>query len=557
MADGDRDLHDLPQAIALPHKRARVSVVWILPIVAALVAVGIAFERIWSEGPTITVVFKSAQGIEAGKSFIRFKDVNIGQVTAVHLSADYGKVEVTAKIARDAAGLMVEDAQFWVVRPRITLSEISGLNTLLSGNYIAFEAGRSSAAQRSFAGLDTPHIPGASVEGRRFTLKAANLGGAGAGSPVYYHRVPVGQVVSYDLTADGKAVDIQVFVNAPYDQYVKSETRFWNAGGLDVSVGANGVNVRAESLAALLSGSLAFDTPAFAVTTDPAAADTVFTLHGDQATAMRKPDSIARHYVLHFVESLQGLSVGAPVTFLGLPAGEVTAVGLTHNPVTLETRARVNITLFPERLVASLPLEHQAAAMASVQSAPRSRTMLRRLVEERGMRAQLRSASLLTGQLYVALDYFPAAAKPRLDWNADTPELPVVASTLPDLQAKLGSLLAKLDRLPLETIGADTTKALGSLDRTLNDAGRLMNRVDSDVVPELKVTLEEARRTLAAASRVMRSAESTLVGADAPAQQELRTTLREVSMAARAVRVLSDSLERHPESLVRGRLDKP
>jgi paraquat-inducible protein B len=557
MADDDKGLLDLPHAITAPRKRTRISMVWIVPIVAAVVAVGIAVERIWSEGPTITVVFKSAQGIEAGKSVIRFKDVNIGQVTAVQLSADYGKVEVTAKIAKSAAGLMVEDAQFWVVRPRITLSEISGLNTLLSGNYIGFEAGKSSTAQRVFAGLETPQVLSQGVAGRQFTLKANELGGAGVGSPIYYRRVPVGQVSSYDLTADGKAVDIRVFFNAPYDQYVKRETRFWNAGGLDVSVGANGINVRAESLAALLSGSLAFDTPASASSADTAAADSVFTLHRDQAIAMKQPDAIARHYVLHFRESLQGLSVGAPVTFLGLSAGEVTAVGLTHDSVTHDVKPRVDITIFPERLLATLPLEQQAAAAASDAAVRNSSAVLRLLVEERGMRGQLRSASLLTGQLYIALDYFPAAGKTKLDWSKDTPELPVTASTLPDLQEKLSSLLAKLDKVPLETISADTTKALESLDQTLKDAGRLVNRMDAGVVPELRATLEEARGTLSAARRVMKSAESTLVGPDAPAQQELRNTLQEVDRAAHAIRVLADSLERRPESLIRGRLKNP
>jgi paraquat-inducible protein B len=557
MADDDRRLEDLPHAIVAPRRHARVSMVWIIPIVAALVACGIALERILSEGPTITIFFSSAQGIEPGKSFIRFKDVNIGQVTAVQLSTDYGKVEVTAKIAKNAAGLMVEDAQFWVVRPRITLTEISGLNTLLSGNYIGFEAGKTKTPRRHFTGVETPQLLTSGMAGRQFVLRARDLGGAGVGSPVYYRRIPVGQVTAYDLASDGNAVDIKVFVNAPYDQYVKRGARFWNAGGLDVSVGASGINVRAESIAALLSGSVAFDIPASAIAEEAAAADAVFTLHRDQLSAMKQPDAITRLYVLRFRESLQGLSVGAPVTFLGLPAGEVTAVGVTLDPATLDVQPRVAITLFPERLIAALPLEQQAAAVETSQDTLKSRALVQHLVEARGLRAQLRSANLLTGQLYVALDYFPAAPKAKPNWNAEAPELPVAPSTLPDLQDKLSSVLAKIDKMPLEALGTNTTKALESLDQTLKDADRLVKRLDADTVPDLKTTLEEARSTLAAASRVMKSAESTLAGADAPAQQELRNTLREVTLAARAVRVLADSLERRPESLVRGRPKTP
>ena len=152
----DRD--NLPQATVVPRRRTRISVVWIIPVLAAMVAVGIAIQRIVSEGPTITIVFKAAGGIEAGKTYVKYKDVNIGQVTAAQLSPDYSRVEVTAKIAKGAAGLMVEDAKFWVVQPRVTLSGVSGLSTLLSGNYIGFEAGKSDKTQRRFTGLEVPPI---------------------------------------------------------------------------------------------------------------------------------------------------------------------------------------------------------------------------------------------------------------------------------------------------------------------------------------------------------------------------------------------------------------
>src|SRR5712664_595083 len=191
------DLDDLPPAVAAPPRRLRISLVWIVPIVAALAAGGIALQRALSEGPIITVMFKSSQGIEPGKTFVKYKDVKIGQVTAVHLSSDYDGVEVKAKIARSAAGLMVEDAKFWIVRPRISLSEVSGLNTLLSGNFIGFEAGKSTKQQHSFTGLEVPQV-GAGVEGRQFLLKAKDSGGLEMGSPVYFHRVAVGQVITSD-----------------------------------------------------------------------------------------------------------------------------------------------------------------------------------------------------------------------------------------------------------------------------------------------------------------------------------------------------------------------
>src|SRR5882672_5862948 len=214
------DRENLPQATVVPRRRQRISVVWIVPILAAVVAIGIAIQRIVSEGPTVTIVFKAAQGVEAGKTFVKYKDVNIGQVTAVKLSSDHSKVEVTAKIDKSAAALMVEDAKFWVVEPRVTLSGISGLGTLLSGNYIGFEVGKSDKPQRKFTGLEVAPIITGGQPGRQFVLKADDLGSLGIGSPIYYRRLQVGQVIAYDLAADGKAVQIQVFVNAPYHQYV-------------------------------------------------------------------------------------------------------------------------------------------------------------------------------------------------------------------------------------------------------------------------------------------------------------------------------------------------
>ena len=547
----DRD--DLPRATVVPKRGTRISIVWIIPILAAVVAIGIAIQRVMSEGPTITILFTVAEGLEAGKTFVKYKDVNIGQVTAVKLSTDHSKVEVTAKIDKSAGDLMVEDARFWVVQPRVTLSGVSGLGTLLSGNYIGFELGKSKKAQRKFTGLEVPPIITGSQPGRQFMLKAENLGSLGIGSPIYYRQLQAGQVIAYDLTADGKSVQMKVFINAPYDKYVNRDTRFWNASGVDVSVGAGGVEVRTQSLVSVVAGGVAFDTPPFAVKSETAATDSVFTLHSDKTTAMKQPDAISTHYVLHFTETLRGLSVGAPVTLLGLPAGEVTDVGLTIDPATMGVRGRVEIVSFPERLVAHLG-QNKAAIDKMVQASAQGRQdIMRRMVEQRGMRAQLRSGSLITGQMFVAFDFFPNAPKAKIDWSREVPELPVVPSTVSDLEAKITGIVAKLDKLPLDTISADLTKVLTTLSQTLEDASKAVNRIDSDVTPGLKTTLDGLRGTISAVDRTLTSTDATLVGRDAPAQQDLRDALQEIARAARSLRILTDFLEQHPEALIRGK----
>jgi len=551
MAEGDRE--ELAQATVVSRKSSRISMVWIIPILAAVVAVGIAVERILTEGPTITIRLKMADGIEAGKTEVKYKDVKIGQVTKVELTTNSDGVEVTAKMSKRVAHLLVEDSKFWVVEPRVTLSGVSGLGTLLSGNYIGFAVGKSTKPQRTFTALEVPPVITGGQPGREFTLKAQDLGSLGIGSPIYYRRLQAGQVVAYDLASDGDVVDVTIFVNAPYDRYVNPNTRFWNASGVDVSAGAGGLSVRTESLVALIAGGIAFDTPSFAPKAAPAAARTVFVLNNDRATALKQPDAVSARYVLYFKESLRGLSVGAPVTLLGLPAGEVTAIGLDLNPTTKSLRGRVDIVSYPERLVGRLQQGQAGLGQALLKNTAERHALIQYLVEQRGLRAQLRSGSLLTGQLYVALDLFPDVPKAGIDWNQAEPSLPVVPSTLPDLEGKITNILAKLDNLPLEAIGSDLSKALATLDQTLASTDKLVSGLDGKLMPELSSTFTDLRTAIASANGVLQNTDATLVGKDAPAQQDLRDALQEIARAARSLRVLSDYLERNPNSLIFGK----
>jgi len=538
----------LPQATVVPPKRRRLSVIWIIPILAALVAIGVAVERILSQGPTITIVFSAAEGIEAGKTFVKFKDVNIGQVTAVRLTPDYNKVEVTARIDKYAARLMVEDAKFWVVQPQISLSGISGLGTLLSGNYIGLEPGTSKQAGTAFTGLDVAPVA-AGRQGRQFVLDATELGSLSVGSPVTYRQLRVGEVTDYDFSTDGKAVRIKIFVNSPYDRFVTSATRFWNVSGINVSLGADGVIVRTESLVALIAGGLAFDAPSFADTGVAAEPGAVFTIYRDLATAMKAPDPIAARFVLHFSESLRGLSVGAPVTFLGLPVGEVAEVGLEYRPEKGDIRQRVVVTFFGGRWLAYAPKDQQGIKF---QSAEERRELARRLVDQ-GMRAQLKSGSLLTGQLYVSFDYYTNAPKAKADFSQAVPELPVVPSALADIETKLGTIVDKIGKIPLEAIGNDLKKDLENLDQSLVATRKLITNADEQLVPGLKTAVDDAHRMLVTLERAGSNANSSLLQSNSATQEELRAALQEFTGAARSLRVLLDSLERQPSSLIRGK----
>jgi len=311
--------------------------------------------------------------------------------------------------------------------------------------------------------------------------------------------------------------------------------------------------VRTQSLAALLEGGIAFEQPPHPTSTAAAPANTAFTLFGDRANAMKDDESIATRYVMYFSESVRGLSAGAPVTFFGVNIGEVTDVGLTFNPRTLDVRPRVEVVLFPERVIATLPTAQESKVQPLLQEASLRHSIMQKLVELRGMRAQLATGSLVTGQRFVALAYFPKAAKARVDWSAETPELPTVVSTLPELEEKIGRIVDKLEKVPVEAIGEDLKKALVSLDQTLADARGVINHFDADVVPGLKSTLDDARSALGSAERMLTSTEANLVGPGAPAQADLRNAMQEVARAARSLRVLADYLERHPDAVIRGK----
>ena len=546
------DLNNIPRSTTVPKRRMRLSVVWIIPVLAALVGVGIAVQKILHEGPTIAIVFKTAEGIEAGKTFVRYKDVKIGLVQTVKLSKDFTKVVVTAKIDKSAEGLIVEDATFWIELPRVTLSGISGIGTLLSGNHIGLGVGKSRRPTREFVALDMPPAISIDKPGHQFVLRADTLGSIGIGSPLYYRQLNVGQVIGYDLSKDGRSVDIRVFVNAPYDRQITTQTRFWQASGIDVSLGSNGVSVQMQSLLSLLIGGIAFEQPLTAdADVRPAKGDVVFTLYSNRTAAESRHEEIITPCVLYFKESVRGLSVGAPVTVAGLPVGEVTDVSFEYDPVGDDVRSRVDIVLYPSRFMEYIK------PSAGIDKKPLDQEGLRAFMQRmvnRGFRAQLRVGNLVMGQLYITIDRFPKAPKAKkIDWRRPPYELPVMSSSLSDLETRVSDIIAKIDKIPLDTIGTDVRDTLETLNRTLKDADRVINHIDRNTMPAIQSTLEDLRKAIAAADRVLTDADHTLVGKDSPTQQELREALQDVSRAAHSISDLVDYLERNPDALIRGK----
>jgi paraquat-inducible protein B len=438
---------------------------------------------------------------------------------------------VRAELDRSVAdAFLAEDTRFWVVRPRIAGGQVSGLGTLLAGVYIGSDPGSLPQERRDFVGLETPPPVTSDQVGLPYVLRADDLGSLDIGSPVYFRGVTAGRVVSTDVPPDGKNVRVGIFVQAPYDKFVNHETRFWNASGVDVSLDASGVKVQSQSLVAVLLGGIAFEAPPGAEGAVLAGANTQFQLWSDRTEAMRPREAVVEIYRLVFNHSVRGLTVGSAVDFRGLVVGEVRAINLRYDPEKVAFTAEVEINLWPERLRAN-------------GNEPAARRMQRFV--ERGFRAELRSANLITGQLYVALDFFPKAPRAVFDARKVPPEIPTVAGGLAELQESIGNIVKTLEKVPFDQLAADVRRALASLDVTLKRADALMGQVSTEIAPEIRTTLEQARKTLGAAQQVLST--------DSPVQGDLRETLQEVTRAAETVRALADYLERHPESLIRGK----
>jgi len=531
------DLSDIPSALPEGKRGWSPQPVWLIPIVVALIGGGLVVRAIWERGPTITITFKTAEGLEAGKTRIKYKNVDIGEVKQVTLNTER-QVVATAELRKDAATYLVEDTHFWIVRPRIAGGQVSGLGTLFSGSYIGVDLGKSETARHEFVGLETAPLVTADVPGRQFVLASAELGSLGIGSPIYYRQVEAGSVVAYELNEDGKGVTLKIFVNAPYDRYVTPNTRFWNASGIDIALDASGIKVDTQSLASILVGGIAFETPAEPASDTPAEENRQFILSSHRADAMRAPDTLAIPALLYFTQSLRGLSVGAPVDFRGITIGEVKSLNVEFDEAQNQYRFPVEIVIYPRRIlslmVGSSPPMDEASRRARWNA-----------LVERGLRGQLRTGNLLTGQLYVAVDFFPNAFKAQIDWTKPTPILPTVPGGMQEVQETLSRLARTLERMPLEDIGADLRHTLKTLNRTIESADKFVKRLDAEVTPAARTALDEARRTLTTADQMMAS--------DAPLQHEVREAMRELARSGKALRILAESLERNPESLLQGK----
>ncbi|MEI2513868.1 PqiB family protein [Acinetobacter soli] len=518
-----------------PQKRKgkwRPALIWLIPLVALLIALSLAVKAILNTGPTIDVSFRTAEGLVAGKTTVRYKQVDIGLVRQIDLADDGSHVIAKIELRKDASQFASKDSRFWVVRPRIGTSGVSGIDTLLSGAYIEVDGGKSKEKQEEFTGLEVPPVVASDVPGKVYFLKARDLGSLDIGSPIYYRRINVGQITAYKLSQDGKSVELQTFVRSPYDKFVTTDARFWQASGVDVTLNASGFNLDTQSLASIVAGGIAFGYPESS-NAGVAANHSRFILADSRAEALKEPDGRPKQIIMYFNHSIRGLTAGAPIDFMGLEIGNVKSINVEFNANYTQLRMRVEALIYPSRLANGKELDPDG-------------DIFRSFIQQ-GWRAQMRTGNLLTGQNYIAFDKFPKAKPANLIIRPNgVVEVPTTPTELSGLQAQVSQIADKLTKFPLVEIGQDVRKTLKNMNTAIESTDKLVKQLDGKVAPDLQATLTEVRKTV-------KSSESIL-SSDAPMQQDVRRALQQMTRAAASLQLMADYIEQHPESLIRGKL---
>lgn len=494
-------------------KNNGLPLIWLLPVVAFLASGWLIYKSLMEKGPEITITFSSAKGLEVDKTKIKFRDVDVGKVTAITIMDDLNAIKVTAELEHYTVDYLNENTRFWVVRPRIGVNGVSGLGTLLSGPYIEVDPG-DGPRLKHFTGLESPPIVEPDHKGHHYLLKTKDLAGINPGTPIHYHGIVVGEVLSHHLSPDGTTIELPVFINAPYHQFIHNGTRFWKDSGIDFTANAEGFKLRTGPLVSVLSGGITFYTPSKALNTNVSTENTTFHLYEDYQQTKQVVYHNTLKYVMFFQGGVRGLSEGAPVLLLGIPVGKVISVNLEIDEKTEDIRIPVVIEVEPERV-------KQVNGHSDL-----SDEKIVNLLVEKGLRAQLQTGSLLTGQLLIDLGFHPGDPV-RLTGNTSPyPEFPTIPGSLDQFADSAKAIMNKVSKLPL-----------------------------NKMIDEIDKTLISVQSTLATADKTMVSAQKALVTLEpgSTARYELEQMLQEAAQAARSIRELANYLEQNPQSLIAGK----
>jgi len=490
-----------------------ISAIWVIPIIAALIGGWMVFKSTIEENVFVEVSFKNASGLEAGKTPVKLRNVKVGELTEVKFTKDLSEVIVVMELTGVSHERLTDTTKFWVVRPRIGVEGVSGLDTLLSGAFIEIDpgeigAGENAKAQVKFKGLEEPQIYQLGNPGTKYILQSKKLGSLSRGSPIKYRGIIVGTVTRHKLTEDHKYVEIEIFVTSPHDKFINEFTRFWNTSGVNIELGAKGFEFEMESVSSLIAGGIAFSNLHPAESNAQAEENKLFELYDTEKPEAEEIITYGAPMKLYFENGVSGLSVGAPVEYKGIRLGTVVNVGVeaNHNQNNLITFAMIDIE--PERL----PTEDLNIQLSHSERIKNIHHYFKSMVQK-GLRAQLKS-NLITGQSSIVFDMFDNAEPASIKIVGNDFILPTVPETVTGLIKQINALMSRLESLPIENIGENLDEATVNI---------------NDLIKSLNV--EEGGMTGVQVNEMM----------------------DELTKAARSIRVMSEYLERHPESLIKGK----
>lgn len=527
----------MSEAEAVVTRGRRPAAIWLLPVVAAVLGIWMVIYNYLSEGPTVTIEFATAKGLEAGKTRIRALEVDVGVVEEVRLKDDLSGVVVKAKIEKSAEHLLREDTEFWVVYARVGAGGVSGLGTILSGGYMQLSPGTGAPGRREFVGLEDVPVTPVGTPGLKVTLVSDTAGSLSVGNPVVYRGYTVGKVEHTHFDADTQKVYHDIFIRAPYDTLVSTATRFFNVSGLSINTTPDGVEIDMASLEALLAGGVSFDLPEGVPPGGPVEPGGRFRLYPNRESVSEDPYAHGLEMVVAFRSSVRGLVAGAPVEYRGIRIGTVKRImikelveeGLRGAPIP------VLIRIEPGRYELADSAEGVAALQAELSSAV-----------DAGFRASLETGSLITGRLFVGLDYYPDSPAASVGEFRGYPKIPTIESGLDQLTRKVGTFLDSLNDMPLaETVASAnaTVTQLESTLATLQDVlAEVKTLVGSDSVKNLPEGLEE---TLAQLTATLNAYSDS-----GPLYSGLQQTLTELETTLSSIRRLARTLEEKPNAII-------
>ena len=517
-----------------------LSPIWLVPIVAALIGLWLVYATLSNQGPLITMTMVNAEGIEAGKTMIKARSVEVGTVQSVRLSEDLSHVVVTARMAVDTEDLLRQDSQMWVVKPRIERQGISGLGTLLSGAYIELLPGKGKKYADHFAVLDTPPVAQPDEKGLRIQLISDQSRGLNIGDPVMYRGFTVGRVEQSHFSAGSRQMEYQLFISAPYDSLVTSNARFWLNGGLRFEASTEGVKFETGSLENIIKGGISFDVPKGWNLGKPVESRHQFKLYTDETSSRMRDYDRYLEYVLLFDDSVRGLAEGAPVEYRGIRIGTVQEVPYQLDDGkllgTTQGQIPVLIRIEPERFDAD--------------NSERALGQLYRDLEQqirKGLRASLKTGSLLTGALFVDFNFQPdsprAAGYGRF---GKYPTIPTLPGGLARIEQQANRLLTKLNALPLDT-------TLGNLDAMLKES-----KQSFAAMRELSANLNQltkqpgAQQLPAELTKTMQELQKTLqsFSSGSPVYGDLNRSIESLNQLLRELRPVARKVNDKPNSLI-------